>query len=370
MISDPEVIGALAVLAGLRSMSRQRLAMILDVHDPVDALNRIRSGAPLSPEIEPRADVRERLRTQASTVSASRRAARCAEVGVSVTTPGDGDYPPALLDDPERPAVLFLRGDPAVLADRRVGVVGTRNATAAGRATAADLGARLAEAGVSVVSGLARGIDTASHRGVLASGPGRAVAVLGNGPDLAYPRSNRDLLDRLAEQHLVISEWPPGTPPEAFHFPLRNRMIAALSEVLVVVESRASGGSLITARAALDRGIEVMAVPGSPRSPASEGANHLLRDGAAPVTSVDDVLEVLSITPPVRVASARRPPRSCLAIELFEACRDGPRSLDQLVSGSGAGVAPVASAVAELVRDGWLVDEAGWLEVAVSGLPP
>ncbi len=370
MISDPEVIGALAVLAGLRSMSRQRLARILDVHDPVDALNRIRSRAPLSPEIEPRADVRERLRTQASTVSATRRAARCAEVGVSVTTPGDGDYPSALIDDPERPAVLFLRGDPAVLADRRVGVVGTRNATAAGRATAADLGARLAEAGVSVVSGLARGIDTASHRGVLASGPGRAVAVLGNGPDLAYPRSNRDLLDRLVEGHLVISEWPPGTPPEAFHFPLRNRMIAALSEVLVVVESRASGGSLITARAALDRGIEVMAVPGSPRSPASEGANHLLRDGAAPVTSVDDVLEVLSITPPVRLASARRPPRSCLAIELFAACRDGPRSLDQLVSGSGAGVAPVASAVAELVRDGWLVDEAGWLEVAVSGLPP
>ncbi|MGA1722750.1 MAG: DNA-processing protein DprA, partial [Ilumatobacteraceae bacterium] len=144
------------------------------------------------------------------------------------------------------------------------------------------VGARLAEAGVSVVSGLARGIDTASHRGVLGSGPGRAVAVLGNGPDVAYPRSNRDLLDRLVEGHLVISEWPPGTPPEAFHFPLRNRVIAALSEVLVVVESRASGGSLITAREALERGVEVMAVPGSPRSPASEGANHLLRDGAAP----------------------------------------------------------------------------------------
>jgi DNA processing protein len=370
MISDPEVIGALAVLAGLRSMSRRRLAMILAVHDPIEALESLRLGRPLVPAVEPRADVRERLRVQSLAVSASRRAARCAEVGVSVTVPGDGDYPPALIDDPERPAVLFLRGDRAVLADRRVGVVGTRNATAAGRATAADLGARLAEAGVSVVSGLARGIDTASHRGVLASGPGRAVAVLGNGPDLAYPRSNRDLLDRLVEQHVVLSEWPPGTPPEAFHFPLRNRVIAALSEVLVVVESRASGGSLITARAALERGVEVMAVPGSPRSPASEGANHLLRDGAAPVTSVNDVLEVLSITPPVRVAPARRPPRSCLAIELFEACRDGPRSLDQLVSGSGAGVAPVASAVAELVRDGWLVDEAGWLEVAVSGLPP
>lgn len=370
MILDAEVVGALAVLAGLRSMSRRRLAMILDVHHAVDALERIRSGGPLSPEVEPRADVRERLRAQVSTVSASRRAVRCREVGVSVTVPGDGDYPDALISDPERPAVLFFRGDPSVLADRRVGVVGTRNATAAGRATAADLGARLAEAGVSVVSGLARGIDTASHRGVLGSGPGRAVAVLGNGPDVAYPRSNRDLLDRLVEGHLVISEWPPGTPPEAFHFPLRNRVIAALSEVLVVVESRASGGSLITAREALERGVEVMAVPGSPRSPASEGANHLLRDGAAPVTSVNDVLEVLSITPPVRVASPRRRPSSPLAQVLLDACRDGPRSLDQLVSGSGAGVAPVALAVAELVRDGWLVDEAGWLEVAVSGLPP
>ena len=370
MILDTEVVGALAVLAGLRSMSRRRLAMILDAHDPVDALERIRAGGSLSPEVEPRVDVRERLRAQASTVSPSRRAARCVEVGVSVTVPGDVDYPEALRVDPERPAVLFLRGDPSVLADRRVGVVGTRNATAAGRATAADLGARLAEAGVSVVSGLARGIDTASHRGVVGSGPGRAVAVLGNGPDVAYPRSNRDLLDRLADGHLVISEWPPGTPPEAFHFPLRNRVIAALSEVLVVVESRASGGSLITARAALERGVEVMAVPGSPRSPASEGANHLLRDGAAPVTSVNDVLEVLSITPPVRVASPRRWPSSPLAQALLDACRDGPRSLDQLVSGSGAGVASVAVAVADLVREGWLVDEAGWLEVAVSGLPP
>ncbi|MGB1724505.1 MAG: DNA-processing protein DprA, partial [Ilumatobacteraceae bacterium] len=153
-------------------------------------------------------------------------------------------------------------------------------------------------------------------------------------------------------------------------FPLRNRIIAALSEVLVVVESRASGGSLITARAALDRGVQVMAVLGSPRCAASEGANHLLRDGAAPVTSVDDVLEVLSITAQPAAPRGPGPLSDPLALALVEACRDGPRSLDQLVALSGAGVAPVAAAVAELLREGWLADEAGWLEVAVSGLPP
>lgn len=370
MISDDSEVGALAVLAGLPSMSRRRLALVLGRHGAVEALECLRAGAPLHPTVAPRRDVAERLRAQCAGVSVARRVEGCRRSGVEVTVPGDVDYPSALLDDPERPAVLFVRGDVSLWSARRVGVVGTRNSTAAGRATAAHLGGSLARAGVSVVSGLARGIDTAAHRGVVSSGCPGAVAVLGNGPDLAYPRANRDLLDHLVEGHLVLSEWPPGTRPDGFRFPLRNRIIAALSEVLVVVESRASGGSLITARAALDRGVQVMAVPGSPRCAASEGANHLLRDGAAPVTSVDDVLEVLSITAQPAAPRGPGPLSDPLALALVEACRDGPRSLDQLVALSGAGVAPVAAAVAELLREGWLADEAGWLEVAVSGLPP
>ena len=214
-------------------------------------------------------------------------------------TAGDPRFPALLGLDPAPPAVLFVRGDLGVLDARRVGIVGTRNATLAGRQTASALGCDLAAAGVAVVSGLARGIDGAAHRGALAAGEGagvgRPVAVVGNGADRPYPKQNAELWSAVGGRGVLMSEWPPGTPPEAFRFPMRNRILAALCEVLVVVESRERGGSLLTVREALDRSVEVMAVPGSPRNRAAAGTNGLLRDGAAPVTSADDVLASLGL---------------------------------------------------------------------------
>jgi DNA processing protein len=277
-------------------------------------------------------------------------------------------YPVQLRDDPEPPAVLFVRGDLAVLEGRRVGVVGTRNATQAGRDTAFELGHDLAAAGVVVVSGLAKGVDGAAHRGTLAVPAGRPVAVVGNGPDRPYPRVHERLWGEVCQRGVLLSEWPPGTPPEPFRFPMRNRILAALSEVLVVVESRERGGSLITARAALERSVDVMAVPGSVRNRAAAGTNQLLRDGAAPVTDAGDVLMALGLDTR-RAGSVRYDPRPLprgVEADVLAACRDDPRTLDDVVVALDLPVATAAMALARLERAGWVRDSGGWFEPVVS----
>jgi len=184
--------------------------------------------------------------------------------------------PPQLSTEPAFSAELFVRGSLGALNSRRVGIVGTRNVTQAGRATAARFGCELAEAGVVVLSGLARGIDAAAHRGALSCPTATPAAVVGCGLDRPYPKQNSDLWDAIAARGVLISEWPVGTSPDPFWFPLRNRILAALVEVLVVVEKRHRGGSLITVREAADRSIDVMAVPGSVHCGASEGTNNLI----------------------------------------------------------------------------------------------
>lgn len=367
---DDEHLAA-AVLSGLGSLSRARLAAVLDQHRPTDALERLVAGAVLHRSVGVSAEVHARLVAQARTAEPADLARRLADDAIAVMLRDGPGYPDVLAVDAEAPAVLFGRGRLDALGDRRVAVVGTRNATAAGRATATDLGRGLADAGVTVVSGLALGIDAAAHHGAVAAGvaAGGTVAVVGNGLDEPYPRRNAGLFDRLCCDHLVLSEWPPGTAPEAFRFPLRNRIIAALAEVLVVVESRERGGSLITARAALDRGVDVMVVPGSPRTRASTGTNELLRDGAAPVTCIDDVLDVLSIsTRPVAPSLAPLDPLDPVAAAVLERCRRGPATLDALVSACAAPITGVVGAVAALLAAGHLTEEGGWVEATASRL--
>lgn len=311
----------------------------------------------------------ERLSAQARAVDDEVMARLLAASALGVTTVGSAEYPKCLANDPERPGVLFYRGELSALNAERVGIVGTRNATAAGRATAEELGAALAEAGICVVSGLALGIDAAAHRGAVnaRSGAAPCVAVVGNGLDECYPKRNERLWEQVIARHLLISEWPPGTTPDAFRFPLRNRIIAALSKVLVVVESRERGGSLITARACLDRGIEVMVVPGSPKSRASEGTNLLLRDGATPVTSVVDILDAVGSG--VRHLPATiSPPLDDVSAEIVERCAAGPATLDTIVADCELGLGVVAMAVADLLAAGRLCERDGWIEVAGSRL--
>jgi DNA processing protein len=190
------------------------------------------------------------------------------------------------------------------------------------------------------------------------------VAIVGNGPDRPYPKQNTELWNEVAERGALISEWPPGTQPDAFRFPLRNRILAALVEVLVVVESRERGGSLITAREAAERGVDLFAVPGSLQSRASAGTNQLLRDGAAPATDVTDVLVALGLDQR-RAGRSRfdsRPRPRGDEVALLETCRAEPRTIEAMVLLHDMTLGDVAMSVARLERSGWLRETGGWFE--------
>lgn len=216
------------------------------------------------------------------------------EPGNNVITLGDPLYPAALLEIPDPPVLLYVKGDPALLSRQSIAVVGARSATPQGEANAEAFATVLSQGGLGIVSGLALGIDAAAHRGGLA-GPGSTVAVIGTGADRIYPARNAALARRIAEAGAIVSEYPLGTPPLAHNFPRRNRLIAGLAKGVLVVEAALKSGSLITARLAIDCGREVFAIPGSIHSPVARGCHQLIRDGAKLVESAEDILEELRL---------------------------------------------------------------------------
>jgi DNA processing protein len=211
-----------------------------------------------------------------------------------------------------------------------------------------------------------------AHRAVLAAhGAGRPIAVVASGLDVVYPREHRDLWTAVGESGLLLSEAAPGTRPEPYRFPLRNRIVAALSEVLVVVESRERGGSLITVDAALERGVPVMAVPGTPSNRAAGGSNGLLRDGAAPAIDAGDVLVQLQLDHSLAVAGAageRRPRPRPEDLEVYRVLRDEPRTIDGVILITGLSLVEAAMRLARLEAAGWLAQADGWFEVVGSPL--
>lgn len=207
---------------------------------------------------------------------------------------GTPDYPQLLAEISDPPTCLWTRGDRAVLSGIVVAVIGARHASPEGLIAAGEIAFDLARAGIVVASGLARGIDSAAHRGALEGG-GKTIAVLGTGIDRVYPAENDLLTEQIAASGLLVTEFPPGTHPEDWHFPKRNRIISGLSKAVVVVEARVKSGSLITARLAADQGRDVMAVPGTIVGGRNRGANALLRDGAKLVESVVDILQELGL---------------------------------------------------------------------------
>ncbi len=357
-----------ASLAGFERMTTNRLSGLL-ARRSAEQAHAIATGACAAPEPFATLFAREPDLAAAWRRSGERRAPaqawqQCLDAGIRVVVAGDADYPAPLLDDPRRPAALFVRGDLDVLDGRRVGIVGTRNATQRGRETAAQFGFELAVEGVVVVSGLAKGIDGAAHRGALAVEGARPVAVVGTGPDRPYPAQHGQLWEDVATRGVLISEWPPGTGPDAFRFPLRNRILAALVEVLVVVESRERGGSLITAREAAERGVEVFAVPGALQSRAALGTNKLLCDGASPATETADVLMALGLDRR-RAGRARHDPRSLPSREdrgLIDSCRSEPQTLEAISQLCGRSIVDTALALARLEHAGWLRETSGWFE--------
>lgn len=227
--------------------------------------------------------------------AAKREMAALARLGGRFVFLDDPLYPPLLALLPDAPAVLAVLGDASLLAAPAVAVVGARNASSAGRRVAEELAEGLAAKGLTVVSGLARGVDTAAHEGALRGGG--TIAVLPGGVDLPYPPENAALAARIAERGAVVSETPLGTAPLNRHFPKRNRIVAGLSLGVVVVEAAHRSGTLITARLALEHGREVFAVPGSPLDPRCRGSNDMLRQGAHLTETAEDVLGHLPETP-------------------------------------------------------------------------
>lgn len=264
-------------------------------------------------------------------------------------------YPTSLRDLRDPPPQLFLRGNTGLLKGRMVAIVGSRAATPVGRRAAEQMARELSEAGLTVVSGMALGIDGAAHRGALL-GSGGTVAVLGAGPDRPYPAGNREIFNTIADRGLLLSEFPPGEPARPYHFPRRNRLIAALAAAIVVVEAARRSGALITVDHALDLGREVFALPGSVENPQAEGTNALLRDGAHLVTCAGDLLETLGWSVPAPLS-----PQSELELGPSTFLGRRPCSLDELVGMTGWPPARLLPHLTRLEMEGRIVRSAeGW----------
>ncbi len=303
--------------------------------------------------------------------------------GIDVLLRDHPHYPSRVKREPKAPALLFCLGHPEVLnAMPTVALVGTRSPTRYGIGVAAQLASELAAAGVSVVSGLALGIDTAAHEGACGSGA-PPIAVVAGGLDDPYPRTHARLWARVAKDGVIVSESPAGTPTEKWRFPTRNKLLAALSDVVVVVESGHQSGSRHTVDAAIDRGVPVGAVPGSIRSPTSDGTNALIADGAFPVCSSADILLALSMsgTPvvpftgnpesaPARSTATAPIPRGMSPSatgtdgKVYEALTTDPVPLDSLARLTGLGVPELCGCLERLAQAGLAHDAGGWWERA------
>lgn len=320
------------------------------------------------PEVAAAAGVQKYEVCPEPVVLAELRAA--SRVGARMICLGDPDYPQALAEIVDAPPVLWAMGRSSLVARPCVALVGTRNASSLGARMARKLAADLGDAGFTVVSGLARGIDTIAHKSSLEAG---TIAVLAGGVDVVYPTENAELAAKIAEGGLRLSEQPLGLQPQARHFPRRNRIVSGLAQGVIVVEAAARSGSLITARCAADQGREVMAVPGHPMDSRASGANILLRDGATLIRSVDDVIEALGRPPqPLNSASAMVQDMQRPAPRAVNTDNDGglegrilahlgptPVAEDQMIRDLGATPRDMAQALAVLEMAGRVTRSAG-----------
>jgi DNA processing protein len=361
----------LLALAGLPGMGPARLLAVLRAWGPAGAWTRVRRGtAGDRPDVAARLGPRpDEVLAAWVTAAAAVEPVACWErhraAGVDLTVLGSPDYPAALGDDHEPPALVVSRGALDALDGPCAAVVGTRRCTRTGRELAFELGRDLAAAGVRVVSGLARGIDAAAHRGALVADGAPPVGVIATGPDIVYPPGHADLWQRVATRGVLLGEAPLGTRPAAWRFPARNRIIAALASVVVVVESHARGGALHTVTEALDRDRTVLAVPGSVRNPAAAGTNRLLHDGIGPARDAADVLAALGLaTAPPAPGSDPRVRPSPGGARVLDALGWDPCTLDRIAVVTGLAPGALALVVAELERDGWVHRRGGWLERA------
>ncbi|MGE3271235.1 MAG: DNA-processing protein DprA [Chloroflexota bacterium] len=277
---------------------------------------------------------------------------RLEHAGASVVILDDPAYPAALREIADPPPVLYVHGELSPADAWAIAVVGTRRATAYGRQVTERIVSDVARAGVTIISGLARGIDTHAHRAALAAG-GRTIAVLGSGLDRLYPEENRALAKQIMQQGAVVSEYPLGTPPDGTNFPRRNRIVSGLSRAILVVEADYKSGAMITATQAAEQGRDVFAVPGSIFSPFSAGPHQLIREGAKIVTEAADILEELHLTAVVEERATREAlPADPTEAALLHLLSDEPTHVDDLTRAAGLPSALVTSTLTILELKG------------------
>ncbi|HZG19972.1 MAG TPA: DNA-processing protein DprA [Herbaspirillum sp.] len=281
--------------------------------------------------------------------------------GRTILTLADAAYPASLLNIADPPLLLYARGNAALLSAPALAVVGSRHATVQGREHAGRFAAELSQAGLTIVSGLALGIDTAAHEGGL-RGAGSTVAVIGTGCDIDYPPRNRDLAERIAQGGCIVSEYALGTPPLSANFPRRNRVISGLAQAVLVVEAAARSGSLITARMAAEQGRDVFAIPGSIHAPLAKGCHQLIRQGAKLVETTQDILEELPMRQSVpslaqatpMLAGTGRPPADVdpASLQVIRAMGHDPVDVDTLAGRCGLEAAALAAILLGLELQG------------------
>ena len=286
------------------------------------------------------------LASGASSVAVERALHWATDPAHHVITLADAAYPSLLLEIPDPPPLLYAHGNPELLNRPALAVVGSRNATAQGLRNAEAFAKAFSAQGLTIVSGLALGIDAAAHRGGL-SGAGSTVAVLGTGIDIAYPRSNAALFAEIAERGVLLSDYPVGTPSIAHNFPRRNRLISGLARGCLVVEAAVGSGSLITARLATDQGREVFAIPGSIHSPLSKGCHELIKQGAKLVDTADDVLAELGGWRHASTLPAPAATTTAATGGLLDQMGFDPVDIDSLCARAGL---PAETITAELLR--------------------
>ncbi len=355
-------------------LSRKALRkLIAQSADPFNIL-RLEDSRCLSAGVSPQwLQARERYCRGADSQSEDRVLAQAQvldAIGGSLLSLASEDYPALLAEIPDPPPLLYLAGDSRLLAMPQLAMVGSRHASRSGIDLASSFAQALAARGLCITSGLAYGVDAASHRGALRA-QGKTIAVLGTGIDQIYPRRNEELYHEVAAQGLLLSEFPPGSPPRREQFPQRNRVISGLSLGVLVVEAAVRSGSLITARFALEQGREVFAIPGSIHNPQARGCHRLIREGACLVESVEDIVEAwVGWLPPVLEdrgtpsdeTSGLSASLDSLAAQLLKVLPYEPQALDSLSQTLGIAVEELLPKLMALELDGWVEQQgACWL---------
>ncbi len=289
--------------------------------------------------------------------------------GITVLTWEDEGYPRRLSEIDQPPPVLYVSGDLLPEDEWAVGIVGTRRVTAYGRQVAEELARSLANCGVTVVSGLARGVDALAHQAAISAG-GRTIAVLGSGVDRIYPPEHKRLAENIRAHGAVISDYPPGTAPDAANFPPRNRIISGLSTAIVVVEAGESSGALITAQFAAEQCRDIYAVPGSIYAPQSKGTNALLKQGAIPLLSPQDLLESMNVAMLGEQRTARTSlPSDPVEAKLFSLVGREPIHVDELRARAGLPIEQVSAALTMMELKGMVRQVGGMQYISVGELP-